>query len=204
MCSAHATVRGLLGEIVTQGDYDGDILVDMEAGLEHLSRGTGRHLGKIVAVLEPYYRSMETASRVNDLARELGVADVVVVSNKVRDEADRAAIGEFCDKRGLTLLAEIPHDPVLAEAERSGKAPIEHAPDSPAMRAVRALAGKLMLAVLCCLPFSVPSITPSDRHRSRGEAIKASASRLQPRTVIAMAAPGNNGSHQATRSNVLA
>ena len=126
----------------------------MEAGLEHLSRGTGRHLGKIVAVLEPYYRSMETASRVVDLARDLGVAEVVVVSNKVRDEADRAAIDAFCGKRGLTLLGEIPHDPALAEAERSGKAPIEHAPDSPAMRAVRGLAGKLMLAVLCSLPFS--------------------------------------------------
>lgn len=162
MCSAHATVRGLLGEIVSQGEHDGDILVDMEAGLEHLSRGTGRHLGKIVAVLEPYYRSMETASRVNDLARELGVAEVVVVSNKVRDEADRAAIDEFCARRALTLLGEIPHDPALAEAERSGKAPIEHAPDSPAMRAVRALAGRLMLVLLCMLPFSAPSIRPSE------------------------------------------
>ena len=118
----------------------------MEAGLEHLSRGTGRHVGKILAVLEPYYRSMETASRVADLAKELGIAEIVAVSNKVRDDADRQAIAAFCEKRGMTLFAEIPHDPALAEAERSGRSPIEHAPQSPAMQAVRALAKKLIEA----------------------------------------------------------
>ncbi len=144
MCSAHATVRGLLGEIVAQGDYDGDILVDMEAGLEHLSRGTGRHVSRILAVLEPYYRSMEMASRVAALAAELGVAEVLAVSNKVRDEADRAAIAEFCAGRGLNLFAEIPYDPALAAAEREGAAPIEHAAGSPAVQAIRSLAGKLI------------------------------------------------------------
>jgi len=64
----------------------------MEAGLEHLSRGTGRHVSRLVAVLEPYYRSMETARNVAALAGELGVGEVVVVANKVRDDADRQAI----------------------------------------------------------------------------------------------------------------
>ncbi len=67
----------------------------MEAGLEHLSRGTGKHVSRFVAVLEPYYRSMETARRVAALAVELGVPDVMVLANKVRDEADRRAIAEF-------------------------------------------------------------------------------------------------------------
>ncbi len=154
MCSAHATVRGLLGEIVAQGEYAGDILVDMEAGLEHLSRGTGRHVNRVVAVLEPYYRSMETASRVADLAKEMGISDVVAVSNKVRDEADRRAIAEYCAKRGLNLIGEVPHDPALAEAERNGLSPIEHGPDSPAMVAIRALATRLLLALLCFVPIA--------------------------------------------------
>lgn len=160
MCSAHATVRGLLGEIVAQGDYTGDILVDMEAGLEHLSRGTGRHVHTIVAVLEPYYRSMETASRVAALASELGIAEVVAVANKVRDDADRQAIANFCAGRGLHLVAEIPHDPALAEAERSGQSPIAHAPDAPAIRAIRALATRLMVAVMVLLPGWVSAQAP--------------------------------------------
>ncbi|MDQ3224450.1 MAG: cobyrinic acid a,c-diamide synthase, partial [Gemmatimonadota bacterium] len=64
MCSAHATVRGLLGEIVARTGNGRDIIVDMEAGLEHLSRGTGKHVSRIVAVVEPYFRSLETGRRV--------------------------------------------------------------------------------------------------------------------------------------------
>ena len=160
MCSAHATVRGLLAEIVAQGEYTGDILVDMEAGLEHLSRGTGRHVNRVVAVLEPYYRSMETASRVADLAKELGITEVVAVSNKVRDDADRHAIAEFCGKRGLNLIGEVPHDPLLAEAERSGLSPIEHSPDSPSIRSIRALATRLLIAALCLLPVAARAQAP--------------------------------------------
>src|SRR5215208_1247919 len=103
MCGAHATVRGFLGEIVARAESDRHVIVDMEAGLEHLSRGTGRHLSRFVAVLEPYYRSMETARRVALLARELGIDDVVVLSNKVRDDADRQAIAEFCAAHNLKL-----------------------------------------------------------------------------------------------------
>src|ERR671936_1419915 len=108
MCGAHATVRGLLGEIVARAGNHRDIIVDMEAGLEHLSRGTGRHVSRFVAVLEPYYRSMETARRVATLAAELGVADVVALANKVRDDSDRQAIAEFCTAHGLRFVGAIP------------------------------------------------------------------------------------------------
>jgi CO dehydrogenase maturation factor len=120
-----------------------DLVVDMEAGLEHLSRGTGRHLSRFVATIEPYYRSMETARRVAELATELGVPDVLAVANKVRDDGDRAAIRGFCTSHGLRLVGEIPYDPSLVEAERAGRAPIDHAPDAPAVSAIRGLAATL-------------------------------------------------------------
>ncbi len=145
MCGAHATVRGLLGELVTRPALaDCDLVVDMEAGLEHLSRGTGRHVSAFLAVLEPYYRSMETVRRIAGLAAELGVADVQVVVNKVRTPEDRAAIAAFCAAHQLQVVAEIPFDPALAEAERSGQPPIDAQPDAPAMRAVGALAARLV------------------------------------------------------------
>ncbi|MBA3670515.1 MAG: hypothetical protein H0W68_00650 [Gemmatimonadaceae bacterium] len=111
----------------------------MEAGLEHLSRGTGRHVGRIVAVLEPYYRSMETARNVVLLATELGVPDIVVIANKVRDEADRGAIAEFCRAHGMRLVGEVPFDGSLAEVERGGGAPIDAAAGSPAVVAIERL-----------------------------------------------------------------
>lgn len=115
----------------------------MEAGLEHLSRGTGRHVNRLVAVLEPYYRSMETARNVVALATELGIPDVVVVANKVRDDGDRQAIAGFCASHSMRLVGEVPWDGRLADVERSGGAPIDAAPDAPAVVAITSLAARL-------------------------------------------------------------
>lgn len=115
----------------------------MEAGLEHLSRGTGRHVQRLVAVLEPYYRSMETARNVVSLGTELGIPHVVVLANKVRDDADRSAIAEFCRAHAMHLVGEVPYDASLADVERRGAAPIDAAADSPAVRAITALSRQL-------------------------------------------------------------
>ena len=146
LCGAHAAVRGLLGELVRKNVTDRDVIVDMEAGLEHLSRGTGRHLSRFVATVEPYYRSMETARRVSALATELGIGDVLAIANKVRDAGDRKAIIEFCAAHSLKLVGEIPYDPTVLEAERAGQTPIDYAPESPAVRAIGQLADTLSAA----------------------------------------------------------
>ena len=143
MCRAHATVRGLLGEIVSRTGNGRDVVVDMEAGLEHLSRGTGKHVSRLVAVLEPYFRSMETARRTIDLAREMEVPRVLAVANKVRDDGDRRAIAEFCTAHDLELAVEIPYDEELPRSEREGMSPFEYAPESPAVRAIVTLADVL-------------------------------------------------------------
>ncbi len=115
----------------------------MEAGLEHLSRGTGRHVSRLVAVLEPYYRSMETARNVVALGNELGVPDIVVIANKVRDAADRSAIADFCRAHDMRLVGEVPYDSALAEVERGGGAPIDAAAGSPAVVAIEELSTRL-------------------------------------------------------------
>jgi|SRR5436190_11265006 len=142
MCRAHATVRGLLGEIVAGAS---DIAVaDMEAGLEHLSRGTPRYVDAIVAVLEPYYRSLETAARVVELTRELGVGQVHGVANKVRDQNDRRAIDEFCRARGISLIGVVPHDEAILEADRQGHALLDRSPDAPSVQAIGSIADRLL------------------------------------------------------------
>jgi CO dehydrogenase maturation factor len=115
----------------------------MEAGLEHMSRGTGKHLSKFVATIEPYYRSMEVASRVASLAAELGIGEVWAVANKVRDEGDRKAISEFCDGHSLRLVGEIPYDDSLIQAERGGITPFDFTPRGPAVKAIERLAQSL-------------------------------------------------------------
>ena len=144
MCGAHATVRGFLGELVAKSPDAFDVIVDMEAGLEHLSRGTGKHVSRFLAVVEPYYRSMETARRVADLAAELGIAQVGAVLNKVRNEADREAVGSFCAAHHLNIVGEIPYDVSLSDAERAGQPPLDYGPESASVAAMRRLASDLM------------------------------------------------------------
>lgn len=144
MCGAHATVRGLLGELVARSALDTqDLVVDMEAGLEHLSRGTGRHVSRFIAVLEPYYRSMETVRRIGDLAKDLGIGEMQVVTNKIRNDEDRAVIRDYCATHRLAIIGEVPYDPTLLDAERAARPPIDYAPDAPAIRALRELAARL-------------------------------------------------------------
>ena len=135
-------MRGFLGEI-TAASGERDVIVDMEAGLEHLSRGTGRHLTRFLATVEPYYRSMETARRVGELARELGITEVLAVGNKLRDDRDRDAVRRFCAAHGLPIVAEVPYDQTLIEAERAGRAPLDYDPNGAAVQAIAGLARAL-------------------------------------------------------------
>jgi len=107
------------------------------------SRSWARHADAVLTVLEPYYRSLETGARVCDLARELGVKRVQAVANKVRNADDAAAIESFCKARGLDLLGTVPHDDAILEADRAGKALLDRAPGSAAVRAIEAIADRL-------------------------------------------------------------
>ena len=144
MCGAHATVRGFLGELVAKSPDAFDVVVDMEAGLEHLSRGTGKHVSRFLAVVEPYYRSMETARRVAGPAAELGINEVGAVLNKVRNDADRDAVAAFCATHKMAIVGEIPYDADLADAERAGLPPLDYGPGSASVTAMRKLANDLM------------------------------------------------------------
>lgn len=141
MCGPHAAVRMLVGELIERNRRN--TVVDMEAGVEHLSRGTIRFVDCALVVVEPYFKSMETGARIARLAGELGVGAVYAVANKVRSEADRKALENFCNERGLKLHARIPFDESLLQAEREGRAPLDHAPQGAAIQALAELAGKL-------------------------------------------------------------
>jgi len=142
MCGAHAAVRSLVKEMVDQ--YDRPTVIDMEAGLEHLSRGTTRNVDCLLAVIEPYFKSMETGARVNELAKELGIKQVFGVANKVRRAEDERAMREFCGRRNVELFGFIPYDDTLMEAERAGVAPLDYDRTGLAVQAIDELAKKLL------------------------------------------------------------
>ena len=118
-------------------------ITDMEAGIEHLSRGTTRATDIMLIVAEPYYKSLETAARVRKMADDLGIRHVYIVANKVRNETEADAIQAFCKQQNLEIIGTIPYDEKVAEASMLPASPIDHQPDSAGVLAVTDLATRL-------------------------------------------------------------
>lgn len=139
-------MRSVLGDLLAYGaNGEGDVIVDMEAGLEHLSRGTTRHVDTLWAVAEPYYRSLETARRIYELAAELGIRRVRLLSNKVRDPEEASAIRSFAARHGLLIGGEIAFDEAIVAADRTARAPLDvAASDAPGVNALDRLAAALL------------------------------------------------------------
>ncbi len=134
----HATVRSVI-EAASEGAEEVCIL-DTEASPEHLSRGTARYADGLLAVVEPWFKSLETGRRMTALARDLGLERVALVANKIRDERELEAVREFAGKHALEVAGVVPFDERLPDAERAGKAPLDFAPDAPAVAAIDELA----------------------------------------------------------------
>ncbi len=118
-CSGHATVRSLLADALEDVDL---ALVDMEAGLEHLSRsgGTLAHADLLLVVCEPSRKSVLTAARTAALAAELGIPEVLALGNKARTADDFAFFAEALAAEGIELAGVLPYDPTIAAADRAG------------------------------------------------------------------------------------
>ena len=118
-------------------------ILDTEASIEHMTRGTVRTSDAVLLVTEPYFRSLETTGRLAPLARELGIPHIWAVANKVRTPSDEAAVREYCKRHDIEVLAVVPFDPRVTEADNAGVAVLDHAPDGTAVRAATALAQTL-------------------------------------------------------------
>jgi len=114
-CRENAFLKALVGALVLRPE---DLVVlDMGAGIEHLSRGTARGVDLLLVVTEPTRVSAQSAATILRLARDLGVPAVRVLGNKVRSERERAFLEETF---GPDLLAVLPYDDEVAEAALGG------------------------------------------------------------------------------------
>lgn len=138
----HATVRSVIEAV---GDEVEDVcILDTEASPEHLSRGTARYADAMLTIVEPYYKSLETGRRMSVLAQDLGLARVALVANKIRGEQELDVVREFAGRNGIEVAGAVPFDEALPEAERAGRAPLDHAPESPAVSAIGTIAREVV------------------------------------------------------------
>ena len=143
MCGSHTVVRELIHSALTS-ENNGVMIVDTEASLEHMKRGTSRHVDKIFTVVEPYYRSLEAASRFAKMARELGIKKVEAIANKVRTKEDEQAIIDYCKKIDLPIAVMIPFDEQVTDADLRGVSVMDYDKDSKVVKALEGFAKGLM------------------------------------------------------------
>jgi CO dehydrogenase maturation factor len=111
-CPENALLEALVAHILLRRHEV--VMIDMEAGIEHLGRATARAVDKMIIVVEPGKASIETAYRIRELAQDIGLTNLVVVANKIRNEQDRghlvSALSDF------EFLGFIPYDQSVIEA----------------------------------------------------------------------------------------
>ena len=124
ICPESVMLKALMTNIVLFRDEV--VVMDMEAGIEHLGRATTRGVDRLIVVVEPGRRSVETAQHVKALAKDLGLTKVAVVGNKIRGPEDE----EFLKKNitDLPILGFLPFDNQIIEADLAGKPPYELSP----------------------------------------------------------------------------
>ncbi len=117
-CPANVLVKNLLTHLLlTEKDV---VICDMEAGVEHLGRGTAKAVNAMIIVVEPGRRSVNTANHIHKLAKDLKIENVFVVGNKVKNEREKKFIEELVT---MDVLGHIQYDERIIEADMKGEPP---------------------------------------------------------------------------------
>jgi len=126
ICPESAVLKSLVTYMILYRDEV--MILDMEAGIEHLGRATAGAVDAFLIVVEPGRRSLSTAQNIRQLAADIGVTRCYVVANKVRNEADRAYIGENLPA-DLPVIGYLSTSPQAVEADMRGEAIFDAAPE---------------------------------------------------------------------------
>ncbi len=116
-CPENALLRALLAHLLLARHEV--VILDMEAGVEHLGRATAKAVDKLIVVVEPGRRSVETAGSIAKLAQDIGLQNIAVVGNKVRNQSDREFL--ISSLPGFEFLGFIPYDQALVDADLANR-----------------------------------------------------------------------------------
>ena len=137
ICPESTLLKNLVRQIVLGRDEV--VVLDMEAGLEHLGRGTAKAVDRLIVIVEPGRRSIETARQVKKLAGDIGLETVSLVGNKIRSESDKEYLLEHMPD--FQFLGFLPFTSKIIEADLEGLPPFEKDPDG--LRTAKEIVAKL-------------------------------------------------------------
>ena len=124
ICPQSVLLKVLVSHLILVRDEV--VVLDMEAGLEHLGRGTARAVDKMIVVVEPGRRSVETARQIKRLSQEMGIKNLLIVGNKIRFEKDRDFL--LTQMKDFNFLGFLPFNEQIIEADLDEAPPYEKDP----------------------------------------------------------------------------
>jgi len=116
-CPENTLLAALISHLLLARDEV--VIIDTEAGIEHLGRATAKAVDKLIMIVEPGRRSIEAAHRIDELARGIGLQNIAVVGNKIRSQSDKEFI--ISSLPGFEPLGFIPYDQALVEADLANR-----------------------------------------------------------------------------------
>ncbi len=137
-CPENTLLKNLMHHLIVERGET--VILDMEAGLEHLGRGTTGAMDALLVVVEPSQKSLRLAGQIDRLAAELGIKKVLFAGNKIRDKSDQAAVTQAVP--GDRLIGLIGYDEGIRQGDLTGAAAYDSA--SPAtIQTIKDIATKL-------------------------------------------------------------
>jgi CO dehydrogenase maturation factor len=141
-CAVNHNLREVIDGMSRHYAY---VVIDNEAGMEHLSRRTTRDVQHLIIVSDPTQRGLVAAQRIADMRKELdiNIENAYLVVNRVQGKL-RPELKAFTDKLDMPILGTIPADDELADFEFSGKPLIELGNESPVYQAVEEIMAQVL------------------------------------------------------------
>ncbi len=125
-CPESTFIRTLVNDLVLF--KDDALVMDMEAGIEHLGRATAKSVDLMIIVVEPGQRAIDCADTVIRMSKEIGIEKVAIIGNKVNDENDEKFIMEAL--KGQEVLGFVPYSEDIRKADRDGVSVLDIANDN--------------------------------------------------------------------------
>jgi CO dehydrogenase maturation factor len=123
MCAPNAVVRALLRHLMVERNEA--VVLDLEAGVEHIGRGTAKAVDTLLIVADSNLKSLEIARHIHEMSAAAEMKNVYLVGNRVMNQPQEDAIRSFAQKNDLELLALVPFDQKVIEADMLGETPLK-------------------------------------------------------------------------------
>ena len=120
-CPENVLLKNLVRHLLVQREEA--LIIDMEAGLEHLGRGSTGYVDALVIVVEPGQRAMNTAKQIKKLGEDLKIKNMMIVGNKISSEEDKRFIEEQLSD--FPVLGHMSFNPKVLQADREGRSPYD-------------------------------------------------------------------------------